>query len=180
MKKQVNAYNFKKISSRMAKEFGTIKKGYEELFTNVLLPMESNLIKTNRKYGIDNGRRADEAICICLLTIDGYINQIEYDLDPYLSKANEPFVTAMLYSFDPFSNDSIKKFAEETCDLTTKEGMRDYFELLVKCLLRIQDSIEMWTKELGINGYFVFLEEQIGGSVPYDDVLDCIIIKVDE
>jgi len=37
-----------------------------------------------------------------------------------------------------------------------------YYKTLIKCLLRIEKSIDLWTKELGINGYFTFLENTFG------------------
>lgn len=45
----VDAYKLERISSRMAKEFGTIPKGQEELHALMLHPMESNLLKLTGK-----------------------------------------------------------------------------------------------------------------------------------
>jgi hypothetical protein len=176
IKKQVNTYNFKKISSRMTKEFGTIEKYNERNYAKLLFPIESNLLKINRIHNINSGSRADEAICMCLLMIDGYINRVEYDLDPYISDTNKPFLSALLTSFDPFSNARMMPYLEGKYDMQSREGLIEYFEAPVKCLLRIQKSIEFWTKEYGGNGYFNYLEGQIGEIVPHDDVMSSIII----
>ena len=176
MKKQVNMYNFERISSRMAQKFGTIEKRLEGKYTKILLPIESNLLRANRKHGINNGNRAVEAIHICLLKIDGYVNEIEYDLDPYISDANKPYVTAILMSFDPFSNENLRHIVEEKCDIQSAEGLCEYFEPPVKALLRIEKSIELWAKDYDANGYFSFLEEQIGEAVADNDKTDCIIV----
>ena len=45
MKKQVSNYDFGRISSRMAKEFGAIEKYLERKYAHILLPIESNLLR---------------------------------------------------------------------------------------------------------------------------------------
>jgi hypothetical protein len=90
---------------------------------------------------------------------------MEYDLDPYISDANEPFLTAILMSVDPFTNERLKPLAEEKHDMRSEEGLRDYFEAPVKCLLRIEKSIMLWTKEFGDAGYFNFLESTMGEEI---------------
>lgn len=42
-------YQFEKIYSQMEKEFGKIRKGDEETYSMLLLPMESNALKIHRK-----------------------------------------------------------------------------------------------------------------------------------
>jgi hypothetical protein len=180
VKKQVDAYNFEKISSRMAKEFGVIEKYLEGRYAQILLPIESNLLRASRKNGINSGKKVVEAVHICLFAVDGYVNQMEYDLDPYISDANKPFLTALLMSFDPFTNEYLKPRAEEECDLHSKEGLRDYFEAPVKCLLRIEKTIAVWTKERGEAGYFEFLENRIGKRVTNNNKLECVIVKLQE
>ena len=102
------------------------------------------------------------------------MNEVEYDLETYLSDSNKPYLTAFLMSFDPFTNEALKPLAEER----SKEGLRDYFEPPVKCLLRIEKTIEMWTKKQGDNGYFNFLEDQIGEVVVNDDKIDCVVVRL--
>ena len=178
MKKKIDSYSFKKISSNMATEFGAIEKYLEGRYTEILFPLESNLLRANRKHGIDNGRRVIEAIHICLFIVDGYLKQIEYDVDPYISDDNKPYLRSLLMSFDPFTNEYIKPIAEERCDIHSDEGLHAYFEAPIKCLLRIEKSIELWTEKLGINGYFSYLEDRIGEAVANDDQIDCIVVKI--
>jgi len=66
MKTISNYSSFERITSNMAREFGRIKKGTEEEYALSLYPIESNLLKTNRASGVNNGRRAMDAIKICL------------------------------------------------------------------------------------------------------------------
>ena len=177
MKKKVDAYHFNRISPRMAKEFGDIERYLERRYAHVMLPIESNLIRAYRKSGINNGSRAIEAIRICLLTIDGYLNGIEYDLDPHITDENKPYLEALQFCFDPFANELLKPLAEEKCDIHSEEGLHDYFEAPVKCLLRIEKTIESLTKEQGDTGYFDYLETNLGIFIT-DEKMECVIVKL--
>jgi hypothetical protein len=172
LKKQVDYYKLERISSRMAKEFGTIPKGDEELYSFMLHPMEGNLLKLHRKAPVRNGRHAIEAIHMCLLKIDGYINGIEYDFGRFITNENRAFLEGLLASFDPFTNQEIFDVANKTYDLNTSDDLRKFFETPVKCLLRIEKSIKLWTKELGANGYFKFIEDQMGHLVEKDEKMN--------
>jgi len=101
MKTIANYSVFEQISLSMAKTFGTIEKGHEEDYAILMMPIEDNLLKTSRKTGNNNGRRVTEAIKICLLTINGYLNGWEYDFSKYLSSDNHDFVQAILMAVDP-------------------------------------------------------------------------------
>lgn len=57
MKRQLNRYQFDKISGTMAKEFGTIKRGNEDDHAMMLLTMEGNLLKLYREEEKRNERR---------------------------------------------------------------------------------------------------------------------------
>jgi hypothetical protein len=175
LKKQVDQYKLEKISSRMSKDFGTIKKGDEESYGFMLQPMEGNLLKLHRKDPAGNGRRAIEAIHICLMKIDGYINGIEYDFGKFITDENKALTEGLLMSFDPFTNQEIFSAVSQIYDLKSSEGLREYFTTPVKCLLRIEKSIEMWSGERGVNGYFDFMEEHIGTIIENDDKMDYTI-----
>ena len=180
VRQKVNSYKFEKKSSQMSKVFGTIKKGKEEAYTFQLFPMESNLLKINRIRQVNNGRRAIEAVRVCLFIIDGYIHNVTYDLDEYLNDDVSSFVRCLLMSFDPFVNNEISSIVNSNgiVDVNSSESLHEYFEEPVKCLLRIESSIETWTKQFGLNGYFNFLEETLGHAVPDDDKMD-FAIKAD-
>lgn len=177
MKTRLNRYKFDKISSKMAQDFGTIHKGEEDSYAMVLFPMESNMLKLHRQNEAWNGRRAIEAIHICLLTIDGYLKGEEYDFGSFLSEDNKEFVNGLLMSFDPFTNDEIRSVVEEDYHLDSEEDLQRYFQVPVMCLLRIEKSIELWTKEMGANGYFIFLENNMGSMVPQDTEMDYSVEK---
>lgn len=168
MKKKINRYNFDRISSRMSQKFGNIKKGDEEDHALLLFPMESNMLKLHRENEKRDSRRAIEAIHICLLTIDGYLTDTEYDFGNLLAEENEALAKGLLMSFDPFTNEEVREVLEETHDLKSKEVLESYFQEPVKCLLRLEKSIELWLKEWGNDGYFNYVEDLMGDSIKRD------------
>ncbi len=168
MKKKINRYNFDRISSRMSQKFGIMKKGDEEEYALLLFPMESNMLKLHRENEKRDSRRAIEAIHICLLTVDGYLTDTEYDLGNLQSEENEALARGLLMSFDPFTNDEVRETLEETYDLSSKEDLESYFAEPVKCLLRLEKSIEFWMKTKGNDGYFNYVEDLMGDSVKSD------------
>ena len=174
VREKVNRYKFDKKSSAMGKTFGTIKKGGEYEYALLLFPMESNMLKINRLRQINNGRRALEAVRVSLFVVDGYINKVIYNLDEYLTDDVSALVDGLLMSFDPFTNESISSIVSSTgaIDADSGDSLREYFEIPIKCLLRIEDSIEVWTKEFGANGYFTFLEKTLGHIVPNNEKMD--------
>ena len=169
MKKEVKSHDLTRISAKMAKKFGRIPKGSEEEFSMLLYPIERNLLKIGYKENNKNGRRIDEAVKICLLTIDGYLNGWEYDFDKYLTAENTGFVYAILMAIDPFTNPELKDAARNYWDFDDLESLTEFFGPSVKCLLRIEDSIKLWLRKMGVNGYFSTLERFIPEVDEEDD-----------
>jgi len=168
MKTIDNYYTFEKIASNMSKKFGKIKVGDEEEFTTFMFPIESNLIKVSRKTGNNNGRRAVEALRISLFTINGYLNGWEYDFGEYLTNENQDFVRAVLMAIDPFTNEELYKLLKQEYDLGSPEGMLDYFAIPIKCIVRVEDSVQYWMEKNGPRGYFEFMEHHTKSAL-YDD-----------
>jgi hypothetical protein len=78
--------------------------------------------------------------------------------------------------FDPFTNEHLRPVVEEKCDIHSEDGLREYFEAPVKSLLQIEKSVEWWTKQGGNNGYFTFLEKEMGDMVPHDNKINCLVV----
>ena len=171
MKTIGNYSTFERISSNMAREFGTIKRGQEERYAMMLFPIESNLIKVNRRNGVNNGRRAMEAVKISLFTINGYLNGWKYDFGQYLTAENKDYVDAILHAIDPFTNEELAAAVSQWHDLNSTDDLREHFDTPVKCLLRIESSMQQWTNDYGPSGYFDFLEGLMGNQI-IDDKLN--------
>jgi hypothetical protein len=172
MKSIANYGVFERISSLMAREFGTIKRGNEEVHAFILSPIEGNLLKMSRKTGNRNGRRAMEAIKIALFTISGYLNDCEYDFSKYLTLENQDFVHAVLMAIDPFTNEVLKQALTDEYDLSSPDGLHEYFSEPIMCLLRIEASAQTWTNRNGVEGYFDFLEEYVAPVISDDYNMD--------
>lgn len=168
---KINNYKMEKIASKMTKKFGKIKKGEEDNYTMELFTMEGNLIKTHRNYPDYKSRRVIEAINLFLLKIDAYISDgIEYDFSGQIKEGNRVFLEALQMSCDPFYNEELKTVLSKDNDLDDRKTREKIFEIPVKCLIRIQKSVEIWIRELGNYGYFKFLEEQIGSQIEGEEL----------
>ena len=73
----------------MEREFGKIRKGEEETYAMLLLPMEGNVLKIHREFPESNSRRLREAIALALFDIKGNYSREKYDTDNFRNKENE-------------------------------------------------------------------------------------------
>ncbi|MFT8321784.1 MAG: hypothetical protein ABF649_12830 [Bacillus sp. (in: firmicutes)] len=169
----VDTYKLDRISTRMAKDFGTISKGQEEHYAYPLSVMEGNMLKLHREESNRSGRKALTAIQMSLLTVDGYIKQVEYDFSSHATPENQALLHGLLMSFDPFTNREIHEVVMEDGNFF---DAKKYFEIPIKCLLRIEKSIIQWTKQFGPNGYFIFIENHMGQMIKQDDIMNFAIL----
>lgn len=100
-------YQFERIYSQMEKEFGKMKKGEEETYTMLLLPLEGNALKVHRQYPASNSRRLREAIALVLFDIkEKYSGEI-FDTGKFRNEDVERLEKALLMAFDPYTNGEI-------------------------------------------------------------------------
>lgn len=169
-------YQFEKIFSQMAKEFGKIKKGDEEFHTFMIHSMESNLLKTHRKYPSSNSRRLQEAIPLVLFDIKSKCTGEEFALDHFRNEDNERLEYAILMAFDPFTNEELHtQIKEWNLDLSDPQILHDLYEEPVICLLRIKESVDTWIKKMGSNGYFEFAESFAGSQITGDEMVYTLV-----
>ncbi|MFT8319004.1 MAG: hypothetical protein ABF651_12135 [Sporolactobacillus sp.] len=174
MKKiMVDTYKLNRVSTQMAKDFGTIPIGQEERYAYSLSAMEGNMLKLHRQESNRSGRQALIAIQMALLTVDGYIKEVEYDFSRHATSENQALLHGLLMSFDPFTNRQVHEVVMgETNTFDTKK----YFTIPVKCLLRIEKSIKHWTKHSGPNGYFTFIENHMGQLINQDNIMNLAVL----
>ena len=160
-------YQFEKIYSQMEKEFGKIRKGEEDKYAMLLLPMEENALKTHRQYPASNSRRLKEAIALVLFDIkEKYTGEV-FDTQNFRNDDVERLEKALLMAFDPYTNSEIMELLKKQfqTDELTQETLKNYYKCPVLCLLRIKDSVDMWEKRSGTNGYFEFVESYMGSHI---------------
>lgn len=172
-------YQFEKIYSQMEKEFGKIRKGDEETYSMLLLPMESNALKIHRKFPTSNSRRMKEAIALVLFDIKSRCTGESFDTGNFRNEDNERLETALLMAFDPYTNSEIKELLisrgrQHELDL---KKMQQYYKIPVMCLLRIKASIDTWEKNAGTNGYFDFIEGYMGTSITGDEMKYSVMMQ---
>ncbi|MDE7479249.1 MAG: hypothetical protein K2M91_15160 [Lachnospiraceae bacterium] len=178
---RVNQYQFENICRQMEQEVGKIKKGEENNYLDFLFPMESNLLKTHRTFPASNSHRLLEAIPLALFQLKSNMTGEEYDLEKFKSEDNEKLVHALLMSFDPFTNEEIKAAVQKSVNiLEDKDALKIIYGIPIMCMLRIKESVETFGKHLGANGYFDFLEENIGVTIPQDEELNGVVIVPDK
>lgn len=160
-------YQFERIYSQMEKEFGKIRRGEEEVYSMLLLPLEGNALKVHRKSPLSNSRRLREAIALVLFDIkEKYTGEVE-DTEKFRNEDNEKLEKALLMAFDPYTNVEVMELLKQQTktDEFTKEMLKNYYKLPVMCLLRIKESIDTWEKRSGSDGYFDFIESYMGSQI---------------
>ena len=167
-------YQFERIYSQMEKEFGKIKKGNEEAFGMLLLPMEGNALKIYWSNPSSNSRRLREAIALVLFDIKSCYTGEKYDLKSFRNKDNEKLEKALLMAFDPFTNEEIQKVIGKEMDL---RELHDYYKVPVMCLLRIKESVDTWEKQAGSNGYFEFIDQYMVAEIKGKEMNFSVLAK---
>ena len=165
-------YQFEKIYSQMEREFGKIRKGEEETYVMLLLPMEGNVLKIHREFPESNSRRLREAIGLALFDVKETYSGEKYDAGNFRNAENERLEKALLMAFDPYTNNEIMELLKDQfqVDILSQEQKKKYYKFPIMCLLRIKESIDTWEKHSGSNGYFDFIEEYMGREIKGNDM----------
>lgn len=166
-KKNMQLYHFERIYSQMEKEFGKIRKGEENSYSLLLLPLEGNALKIHREFPLSNSRRLREAIALVLFDIkEKYTGEV-IDTEKFRDEDNQRLEKALLMAFDPYTNEEVMEIFKQQnkTDEITKDMLKNYYKLPIMCLLRIKDSIDTWEKRAGSNGYFDFIENYMGSQI---------------
>ena len=148
-------YQFERIYSQMEKVFDKMRKGVEERYSMLLLALEGNVLKVHRKFPLSNSRRLREAIALALFDVKEKCTGEKAD--------TEKLKEALLMAFDPYTNAKVMDLLKQhPADELTQVQLKDYYKLPVMCLLRIKDSVDIWEKRSGTDGYFDFIESYMG------------------
>lgn len=174
----MNQYQFESIARKMEKQFGKMDKEKEAAYAMIMYSMESNAFKTFRKYPASNSRRMREAILLTLHTINGYLEKEQPDIGKFETDDNIRLKHALLMAFDPYTNDEIGDSlgGDKGINFDDDDFVREYYTAPVQCLIRILDSVDLWEKRKGSNGYFDFLDEWMGEKVERDEKMTYSIL----
>jgi len=165
---------FERIFTSMAREFGTIRKGDEDAHMEQLYPLEANVLRVHRSDPLCNSRRLREAIALVLYDLRDRLSGQVTDVGRFRNDGTAPLEKALLMGFDPFTNEKITgrrgPLNKRKLDAMSSEELKDYYTEPVKCLLRIKDSVDVWEKRYGSDGYFIYLEQSFGRMVRGTDM----------
>ena len=177
----MNASQFRRISSDMAKRYGRMERGDEGYYAHILFALEGNSVKIHRLNPSTKDYDLEGAIYLLLHKINGYIEGHEVDVSDFETDDNKLYFDALSHACDPFYNKDIMEslhqitsgFPEDPYNVNDDEKamVEDYFELPVLCLLRIIDTIVKMSK-YGSEGYFEFMDYFIGAKIPHDSKMD--------
>ena len=157
----MNQYQFDQIIRKMERRFGKIQKGSEDAYMPFFLSIEGNMLIVHRGNPEANGRRAREALMLALHKIDGYLTHEEKDVSSFENRENKMLLDAILYAVDPFASEEGKKLIGKV-DREDPEFLEGVFKTPVLCIMRLIESIDFWTKQMGPDGYFNYIKDGIG------------------
>lgn len=170
---RVDQYQFDNICRQMEKEFGKVKKGEEDQYVTFLYTIESNLLMTHQRYPASNSRRLLEAIPLALFQLKSNMTGEVYELDRFWSEDNDRLVHALLMAFDPLTNETIASAfrVNGIVVLDDPDMLKSVYAVSIMCILRIKESVEFFVQELGSDGYFDFLEENMKMDIDQEEEL---------
>lgn len=158
---KINRYQFDSIASKTKKTIkDPIQRGEENgFYYEYLQTLEVELYQFHVEYGI-NGRQAMEIIQVVLLDIESLLDGEEYDYSKWEEPCYRSCADEIEMFFMPDKNVHLQKDLKKGVVLDNK-----FYELAHKCLIRIHESVEFWTRKGGDNGYFNFIGEYIGTEI---------------
>lgn len=151
----VNRYQFDSIVSKTKQNITPIRRGDEEMYWEYLIQLETRLYQFHLKFGL-NGRQAKEILQVVLFDIKSIIDHQEYDCTKWMEECYRFCADTIEELFIPEKNPDLKGSLRE--DVVEND---DFFELARKSIIKIYESITLWTKDFGSEGYFNFISDYI-------------------
>lgn len=153
----VNRYQFDSIVSKTKKTITPIIRGEEDgEYFEYLAIVEILLSRFHKNFGI-NGRQAKEIIQLVLYDIKGVADGVEYDCSKWTEECYYICADIIEQCILPEKNPKLK--AQLKDDVVLDD---DYFEFARAVLIRIHESVTLWTNENGSQGYFNFISGFLG------------------
>jgi len=125
----------------------------------ILQTIESNAYHTHLQFPECTSARMDEAVRIAIYICHSYVSGESFEMEHLKNEANRRLIEAILYVFDPFSNDKVKsQFDSQAPEfLNNRESLKEVFKVPILCLCSLAASVESWNKRLGTDGYFRYI-----------------------
>ncbi|MBQ9347734.1 MAG: hypothetical protein IJT94_10445 [Oscillibacter sp.] len=154
----MDQYQFEQVIRRMTKRYGKIPKGKESMYLPMLEGMEHNLYRVWKENRACGSRWIPHAAALAMWQMEDRLTGKETDVSAFAAPENLPLRDAFLLSFDPFSSDYIaNEMKQEGLDVSDTSLLEKLYRIPAMCMILIVESAEMWDKERGRDGYFLFV-----------------------
>lgn len=154
----MNSYQFNRIASYMAKDYGTFVTDRER--ESQYIPMMKIEVEMLELYREDPklycSKRVKEAYLILLHKIQAFVKNQDVDLSAFENEANKKMVEVLWSFIDPTSHGSIEPLWGRA-ELNTEQERKKYFINAVKVFVQLLKSVDSNNDRFGSDGYFQFL-----------------------
>lgn len=157
---EINRYQFDSIASKTKRDITPIRHGEEDgIYFEYLALLETHMHQFHLEYGI-NGRQAQEILQLVLFDIKSITDGIDYVCTKWEEDCYRPCADTIEALCIPDKNPDLREHLEEDVCLDD-----DFFEFPRKNLIRVHESVGKWTKELGPDGYFNFIDRFMADEI---------------
>ncbi|MCD7892995.1 MAG: hypothetical protein LUG60_04755 [Erysipelotrichaceae bacterium] len=146
----------RKNSRYITKHYGNLKDNMRSLEPE-LYAIESRLIILHEQYQLSS-REAMKIIQIVINRLLDVKDQTTSDYSDYATEDLLYMADGLEYILNPYKNEEVAKIIQPYVNIND-HGNYDYiFKNVFLCLNRILESIQLWDKEFGVDGYFRYIK----------------------
>ncbi len=171
----MTSYQFERFPSRVAKRFGTLSPSDVNACYQLVLSMEGNILRVNRRNPKANSARVLEAITLTLIQLTDRLDQTATDVSGFQNPENLQLKNALMSAFDPLTNNAmVPKLREmiRDADLRDPALYRRIYPGPIRVLLYLKSTAEHCIRTHGSDGFIRYLYSFIGDKVPHDEVMN--------
>lgn len=168
-KHRIDAYKLKRIAGRIKKEYGGIVHGDEESYLEFLGFFEKFFYNYYLSYMI-NSNDVRTIAGMLFYRISGFLKDETYDFTDVAGEDLISMVDMVEYTLyaDVIVEQEHKDIAMVKSLIENSQKNKDMIITYLKALIRISESIDVWEKRFGSDGYLKYLEDTFGGGPVFD------------
>ncbi|MCD7840728.1 MAG: hypothetical protein LUG46_08900 [Erysipelotrichaceae bacterium] len=152
----------RKNSRYINKHYGALKDQVRS-FEPELYAIESRLIVLHEHYQLSS-REATKIIQIVINRLLDIKDQTTSDYSDYASEDLLYMADGLEYILNPYKNEEVANIIQSNADINDMNNYDYIFKNVFLCLDRILDSIRLWDKEFGVDGYFRYIKRFMNTS----------------
>ncbi|MCD7808482.1 MAG: hypothetical protein LUH02_04005 [Erysipelotrichaceae bacterium] len=152
----------KKNSRYITKHYGNLKNNVQKLEPE-LYSIESRLIVLHEQYQLSS-REAAKMINIVINRILDIKDKTTSNYNDYATEDLLYMADGLEYILNPYKNEEVAKIIEPCVNINDDHNYDYIFKNVFICLNRILESIHLWDKEFGVDGYFRYIKRFMNTS----------------